>query len=189
MNYTRFLEDILLPAWDLPAGIMETLKAHGTLAGSAAVQCVLGTTDWWAGGLDIFVEGSAAADAIGEALLGYDMVWRGEAEGPTFDLVNDNFAAAVEEMRIYQRWMDWNGFGARPTFADIGPTRVRLEIRIYVGCVQDMVMRSDLLHGTTHYKGGEWYIAPGAKERWTRDRFCCDEGRKAKWIDRGFQIA
>ncbi len=193
MEYTHFLEDNILPAWELGDDFHAALMRHGTLAGSAAVQCILRTTDWWAGDLDIFVETEEAAAQIAATLHDYEHVWSGEAEGPAMEEVNENFAAAVNELQIYQRWMPFNGLGEQPfagtAFAQLEGQQVRRCVKIYIGHVLTLIRTADLLHATSHYSGGEWTVASGVREYWTRDRFWSSAYRRAKWEGRGFRIA
>lgn len=192
MTSTRFLQETILPAWNLAADFVDVLHAHGTLAGSAAVQCALETTDWWAGDLDIFVEDEVAAEAVAAALGGYELVWQGEADGPSMEEINDNFAASVREMRIYQQWADYEGRGEQPfagtAFAGL-PSRTRLVVKIYIGSVEQMLRTADLLHAMTHLRRGTWHVATGTTEHWTRDRFWSSLHRRSKWEARGFRIA
>jgi hypothetical protein len=192
MSSTRFLIETILPAWNLGADFADALQNHGILAGSAAVQCALETTDWWAGDLDIFVENEDAAEAVAAALGGYELVWQGDAEGPAMEEINDNFAASVNEMRIYQQWADYEGRGEEPfagtAFAGL-PSRTRLVVKIYIGSVDLMLRTADLLHAMTHLRGNTWHVATGTNEQWTRDRFWSSLRRRSKWEGRGFRIA
>ena len=141
-NYTNFLLSHVLAAYELDGDQFLTALelSGGAVAGSAAVQCVLGSRTWLCGDIDIFVADEADADILGTfmELMRYSEVWRGTADEEQH---SPSFAAAVQEMRIYQRWMPWNGIGPSPGAgtAYAGAERfgaqvqVRRAVKVFVG--------------------------------------------------------
>ena len=141
-NYTNFLLSHVLPAYELDGDqFLNALElSGGAMAGSAAVQCVLRSKHWLCGDIDIFVADETDADIIGTfmGLMNYDEVWRGTADEETY---SPSFAAAVQELRIYQSWMTWNGIGPSPGAGTAyegaerlgAKTRVRRAVKVFVG--------------------------------------------------------
>ncbi len=171
-NYTNFLLSHVLPTYELDGDqFLNALElSGGSMAGSAAVQCVLGSRKWLCGDIDIFVADEADADILGTfmGLMSYDEVWRGTADDEQY---SPSFAAAVQGIRIYQRWMPWNGIGPAPgagtAFEGVPGARVRRAVKVFVGMEALGAMDIDCCATTFRVVAlkAEWDVMPDLLRR------------------------
>ena len=198
-NYTNFLLSHVLPAYELDGDqFLNALElSGGAVAGSAAVQCVLGSWSWLCGDIDIFVADEADADILGTfmGLMSYDEVWRGTADE---DQYSSSFAAAVQALRIYQRWMPWNGVGPAPGAgtAYAGAERfgakpqVRRAVKVFVGLDALVAMDIDCCATTFRVVGQQamWDVMPDLLRRRCNISDECTTERRLKYESMGLDV-
>lgn len=198
-NYTNFLLSHVLPAYELDGDqFLNALElSGGAVAGSATVQCILGSKSYLCGDIDIFVADEADADILGTfmGMMRYDEVWRGTADEETH---SPSFAAAVQGIRIYQRWMPWNGIGPSPGAGSAydgaerfgAKPQVRRAVKVFVGLEALVAMDIDCCATTLRVVAQQpvWDVMPDLLRRRCNvgDEACTE--RRLKYESMGLDI-